>query len=105
MGAEVQELTLYRTVLPASAKQRLGRILDQGVDVITFTSSSTVQNLVGLLDGGPEQLANIPLACIGPVTKEVAENLGLNVDILAGKANIDGLVDAITTRFAQESTP
>jgi len=105
MGAEVQELTLYRTVLPASAKQRLGRILDQGVDVITFTSSSTVQNLVALLDGGPEQLANIPLACIGPVTKEAAENLGLNVDILAGKANIDGLVDAITTRFAQESTP
>ena len=105
LGAEVHELTLYRTVLPVSVKQRLDRILDRGVDVITFTSSSTVQNFVSLLDGDLQRLNNIPLACIGPVTKETAENLGLNVDILAVKANIDGLVTAIKAHFGQESMP
>ena len=83
LGAVVRSVILYRTALPSSAGERLAEALESGVDVVTFTSSSTVTNLMALLDGDADRLEEVGIACIGPVTAETARKAGLSVDILS----------------------
>ena len=104
LGGIVRELTLYRTVLPPDAPARLANALDSGVDVVTFTSSSTVTNLVTMLDGGAARLDEVKVACIGPVTAETAKKSGLTVDIMAEDSTATGLVDAIVGYCGREGT-
>jgi len=50
LGAEVDEVTLYRAAVPAEAPaEALSLLRDGGIDIVTFTSSSTVRNLAALL--------------------------------------------------------
>ena len=104
LGAVVREVTLYRTVLPSDAGARLADALDAGVDVVTFTSSSTVTNLVALLDGDATRLGPASVACIGPVTAETARKAGLNVDILAEDSTAAGLVNAIVGHYMRKGS-
>ena len=104
LGGIVRELTLYRTVRPPEAPARLADALDSGVDVVTFTSSSTVTNLVTMLDGGASRLDEVKIACIGPVTAETAKKSGLTVDIMAEDSTAAGLVDAIVGYCGREGT-
>jgi uroporphyrinogen III methyltransferase/synthase len=74
----------------------------QAIHVITFTSSSTVSNLFKALKrlgvSEPlELLANIDIACIGPVTAQTAESLGLKVRTIAEEATVSSLVKAIVS--------
>jgi len=96
MGAEVQQVVAYRTV-PAgsSAREALQAALGRRVDVITFTSSSTVQNFVAMLGDDRSALNGALVACIGPVTADRARELGLKVGVTAGEHTIPGLVRAI----------
>ena len=71
-----------------------------GVDVVTFTSSSTVRNLVDMLDGDRSALEASFIACIGPVTAATCRELGLRVDLEATEHTVEGLVDALTGHFA-----
>ena len=64
------------------------------VDLVTFTSSSTVKNLVEVL-GGMDALQHVKTAAIGPVTADTARSLGIEPDIVAGTYTIDGFVEAI----------
>ena len=104
LGASVQRVTAYRTITPTDAAQRARDAFTEGVDIVTFTSSSTVRNLLALLeeDGGPgrEALADSVIACIGPVTSGTARELGLRVDIEAGEHTVDGLSDALIKHFS-----
>ena len=102
LGAVVREMTLYRTVPPSDAGARLAEALDAGVDVVTFTSSSTVTNLVALLEGDATRLGEASVACIGRVTAETARKAGLNVDILADESTAAGLVNAIVAHYVPE---
>ncbi len=96
-GAEVEVVTAYETVLEQAGVPEMKRMLKDGeIDIITFTSSSTVKNFVALLDG--LDFAGLPavtVACIGPVTAKTANGLGLRVDIVAQKFTIPGLVQAL----------
>jgi uroporphyrinogen-III synthase len=74
------------------------------IDVVTFTSSSTVRNLLDGLGDPAELFADALVACIGPVTAETARELGLRVDVVAAVRTIDGLVDALLHHFAAPST-
>jgi len=97
-GALVDEVAAYRT-LPTDAKaDELQKLLGNGqIDLIAFTSASTVQNFAKLLDGLDltQALSKVKVACIGPITAQAAEELGLKVHILAEEHTIDGLVKAI----------
>ena len=104
LGAVVREVTLYRTVLPSDAGGRLGDALESGVDVVTFTSSSTVTNLMSLMDGDSTRLGGAKVACIGPVTAETAKRAGLNVDIVADDSTAGGLVNAIVAHYMPEGS-
>jgi len=97
-GAFVDEVVAYRSVVPEELTSvRLKSILDGGVDLITFTSPSTVSNFVQALDVSnlASLLTRVKVACIGPVTVEAAKELGIHVDIVALNHTIDGLVEAI----------
>ena len=97
LGAQVRRVTAYRTVTPSGASDRARQLLQEGVDVVTFTSSSTVRNLMELLGGDKELLASSLIACIGPVTAATAAELGLRVDLVAEKATVEGLVEALVS--------
>ena len=103
-GAAVDEVTAYRTVAPKESAARVTDILSEGIDVATFTSSSTVRNLVGVLDGNLERVSDATIACIGPITATTARELGLKVDIVAKEHTVGGLVDALEAFFTEEGS-
>ncbi len=98
-GARVEVVTAYETMLDDAGASDMKHMLSAGeIDIITFTSSSTVKNFVALLDGFDFSLlpASVTIACIGPVTADTARELGLKVDIVADEYTIPGLVKALT---------
>ncbi|MDA1348429.1 MAG: uroporphyrinogen-III C-methyltransferase [Chloroflexi bacterium] len=99
LGARVYRVVAYATATPDASRALVKKTLEEGVDVATFTSSSTVTNLVGLLDGNLAALAGVTIACIGPVTAETAGALGLEVDIVAKEHTVPGLVKALEEHF------
>jgi uroporphyrinogen III methyltransferase/synthase len=101
-GASVDVVVAYRTVVPANEIEPLAKRLRQSeVDVITFTSSSTVKNFVRIFDGkNLTEIANgSTIACIGPITAQTVEQLGGHTAILAEEFTIPGLVRAIVSYF------
>ena len=78
------------------------RLIDSqsGIDAVTFTSSSTVRNLVDMLNGSKSLLQNLPLICIGPTTAATAKELGLKIDLVAQEHTVEGLVSAVVEYFA-----
>ena len=107
LSASVERVTAYRTITPPDGAQRARDAFAEGIDIVTFTSSSTVRNLLGLLeqDGGPgrDALSGSLIACIGPVTSATARELGLRVDIEAEEHTVDGLTEALVKYFQMES--
>jgi uroporphyrinogen III methyltransferase/synthase len=97
-AAEVRDVAIYQTKPASSLPPGLVEALDRGeVNWITFTSSSTVKNFVGLLGGDvAPRLKNVKLASIGPITTQAMTELGLKPDVQAETFNIDGLVAAMT---------
>jgi uroporphyrinogen-III synthase len=104
LGAEVNVVEAYETVVPKKSQKRLRRLMKdskQRPHVVTFTSSSTVRNFVALLGkGSTRSVKGIRMASIGPVTSATLRELGLRADIKATEFTIPGLVDAIAGYFA-----
>jgi uroporphyrinogen III methyltransferase / synthase len=98
LGAIVDEGYAYRTVPETrddSGARR--RLLEEGADLITFTSSSTVENFLAL---GLPWPAQMQVASIGPITSKTARDHGLEVAIEARRHDIPGLVEAIRKFFS-----
>ncbi|GAB4260852.1 uroporphyrinogen-III C-methyltransferase [Thermincola ferriacetica] len=98
LGAEVEEVVAYKTVMGAGNAQLLRDMLaEKKLQILTFTSSSTVKNFVQMLDAPNLQdlLADVTVASIGPITSNTAKELGIRVDVEAQEYTIDGLVEAI----------
>ena len=94
-GAMVDVVAAYETVPELDGGAELAARLTNGeIDFVTFTSSSTVKNLVQQL-GNITPLQQVKIACIGPVTADTARNFALEPDIVAETYTIDGLVNAI----------
>ncbi|GEM_PF-36076 len=102
LGATVDQVVAYRTVASKELPDDLVEDLHKGnIDIITFASSSTVRNLVSLLNGDLSLLSKAKIASIGPITSKTAQELGLNVDIEAEEHTIPGLVQAIVQRIPE----
>jgi uroporphyrinogen III methyltransferase/synthase len=103
LGAEVHEIVSYKTTPVTNTISQITEMLSSGkFDVITFTSSSTVTNLVSAFKGEQPSINNAKVACIGPKTSETAIRAGLKVDIFANEHTIPGLVAAIEQHFEKE---
>ena len=103
MGARVDEISVYHTEpVTDKAEELIHKLESNEIDLITFTSSSTVTNFKALL---PESrfetlVKGVTIASIGPITTDTAEKLGFRVDITADTFTIPGLCDAIVEFFA-----
>lgn len=96
-GALVDDVPVYTTRLPVEVDAGVLEMIRSGeIDIVTFTSPSTVHNLLELL-GGPLPSGTL-VACIGPVSARAARQHGLNVDIMASEYTIPGLVEALAER-------
>ena len=95
MGATVDVVPVYRTVAADTDGEALRQKLAKGeIHWVTFTSSSTVTNLLKLL-GSPEPLQGVKTACIGPITAETCRKNGIQPDVVAKEYTIAGLVQAM----------
>ncbi|QRN80985.1 MAG: uroporphyrinogen-III synthase, partial [Nocardiopsis sp. BM-2018] len=94
LGWEIDDVTAYRTVRAAPPPQPVREaIKGGGFDAVLFTSSSTVRNLVGIA-GKPHNTTAI--AVIGPETEKTAIEFGLRVDVVAPKASVSALAEALS---------
>jgi len=97
LGAIVDEAVAYRTVPETEdVSGGIRRFREEGADIITFTSSSTVENFQKLKLPQP---AGLKTASIGPITSRTMRALGLKVDVEAAKHDIPGLVAALEKEF------
>jgi uroporphyrinogen-III synthase len=96
-GAEVVEVPAYSTVVAEPSPEALAAV-QTGVDVLTFTSSSTVRNFVEQVGQTTAQAlaAQARVVTIGPITAATAREFGLRVDVVATVHTIAGLVEAMT---------
>jgi len=102
-GVHPFEVAAYRTVKPDGVDLKGKRQLIEGeIDIVTFTSSSTVTNPVAMLDGGVDAINKAKVACIGPATASAAAKAGIGVDIMAQEHTIPGLVAAIEAYYTSE---
>jgi uroporphyrinogen III methyltransferase/synthase len=98
MGASVDEVTAYETRhVDDGATELIARLEAGTIDMVTFTSSSTVKNFCRLLppDRVRQLMADVTVASIGPITSQTARDLGLSVTLEASTYTIDGLIQAI----------
>ncbi len=99
-GRRVSVVAAYKTIFDVDPEfaQKVAR-----ADVLTFTSASTVHGFVELL-GGDEPARTAArgklIACIGPITAEAAESIGLHVDVVADVYTTDGLLDALEAHLS-----
>ena len=100
LGAIVDDLDAYQTVPDTDDRNgHRARLLNEGADLVTFTSSSTVINFCNLLDmpGLSAKFPQMRFASIGPQTSQAARDKGLEIAVEAKLHTIPGLVDAIMT--------
>ena len=106
-GARVDEVAAYRTIRPRVRTEMLRDLLRAGrLDLLTFTSSSTVRNfMTGFSDGAAaDLLGDVHVGCIGPITAATARQHGLRVTIQPAAYTIPAFADAIVAYF-QGSEP
>ena len=103
LGAEADVITAYETAAVCeNAAELMEALQNKEVDMVTFTSSSTVTNFLKVLGGSKELLEGVALAAIGPVTAETCRKNGLTPAVTAGTFTIDGLTDAIKSYYIKE---
>ena len=104
LSADVRSVPAYRNVRPEGVEDRARAAFVRGIDVVTFTSSSTVRNLLEILGSDRHLLDSSAIACIGPITAATAVEMGLTVNIIAAEHNVEGLADALAGHFSGGQT-
>jgi uroporphyrinogen III methyltransferase / synthase len=106
-GGVAHEIAVYRT-LPAAVNAEGLSALKAGVDWVTFTSPSTVQNFAQIARQNGLDPFNLPgqpkIACIGPVTEQAAREAGFAVDVTASEFTTDGLIEVIVKQVAKDTS-
>ncbi len=103
-GAEVTAVTAYRTVpadLDRDGPDLRGMLRRRRVDVVTFTSGSSVRNFARAMGErqAAELLRHVEVACIGPVTADAASRLDIATTIMPAESTVPALLEAIVDRL------
>ncbi len=101
-GARVDVVETYQTTIPKASSSQLQQILEERpVDMVVFTSSSTVSNLAEIVEplSLKKFLDGITVAAIGPITAQTAKTYDLKVSVQPSQYNIPSLVKAIHHYF------
>ena len=102
MGAEVAAPVVYRNVVPGALPSSILLALEERrIHCITFTSSSTVENLAAMIGENRllHLLEGVAVASIGPITSKTCRDLGLHVHIEPQEYTVAALMDEIVTFF------
>lgn len=103
-GARVDVVATYRTVSqnPPALTQINALIAGGGVDCVVLTDAKGVKKLAGLFDTNDLSriLGGVAIACMDEETKQTAEQMQLNVDIIPGEPSVVALVRALTAHLA-----
>lgn len=101
MGAKIDVVDAYKTVKPAARVKEIKELFKKGgVDVITFTSSSTVKNFMSYFDAHEKgMIKDAIIASIGPITAKTVEEFGFKSDIVADEYTIERFVEKIIEYF------
>lgn len=103
-GASVDVVTAYQTLNSGKKKEAFEELFAENkVDVITFTSSSTVTNFVEIMGTNYSLPPHVQIACIGPVTAETARKTGFDIDIQQDEYTMEGLVNSLIDHFESKS--
>jgi uroporphyrinogen III methyltransferase / synthase len=108
-GASVTIAPVYRNVPPQGPKEELrDQLLEGSVDLVTFTSSSTVTNFLTMIDATDDEelhrlLDQVTIAAIGPITAETIREHGLRVDIQPERYTISDMVQAIVAHYKNKA--
>jgi uroporphyrinogen III methyltransferase/synthase len=105
MGAVVDEVAAYQTRAATEELAALRSALRRGaVDVVTFTSSSTVRHFAELFDRDElgSLMSRVTVACIGPITRATAAALGIETLIMPAEYTIPALARAIAAHFQEQ---
>jgi uroporphyrinogen-III synthase len=99
-GANVSELIVYETICPPR-RQELTEVLEKDLDVITFTSPSTIKHFVDLLEGAAWQswIQGIVVCCIGPITEKSAREYGMVPEIIPSTYTMEYLLQELVNYF------
>jgi uroporphyrinogen III methyltransferase/synthase len=103
MGATVVTPVAYRNVVPeALPAEALQTLEERRIHCITFTASSTVQNLAAMLGENRllKLLEGVTVASIGPITSRTCRELGLPVDIEPAEYTLAALTEEIVRYFS-----
>ena len=105
-GAQVDVVHAYQTIRPDHESEQVRDLLKKGaIDMVTFTSSSTVTNFVDMFTSGGQELREwmelVAVACIGPVTAETAQKNGFKVDLIPSDYTIEALTEGILHYFSR----
>lgn len=109
-GADVLDVVAYRTVETGGDRDTgpdiYKMLLEQEIDVVTFTSASTVRSFVKALGADPaaDLLNTTVVAAIGPVTADAAARLNIQTTIMPATYTVPGLVDAIVAHYTETHT-
>ncbi len=99
MGADVEVLCVYETIVPDYSKEELyamrEKFWDRKIDLVTFTSSSTAKNFFSLLGKEPMLFAKTGFASIGPITTATLKTLGFETILTADVHTVHGLTKKI----------
>jgi uroporphyrinogen III methyltransferase/synthase len=98
LGAIVDEIPIYKTIRPNRDVDKIKNLfMRKKIDIITFTSSSTVKNFIEMFKQNEilRLIDGVKIASIGPVTSNTLASFGINPDIMPEKYTIPGLVEAI----------
>ncbi len=104
-GGQVTVVPVYKNVPPQGRKDELRDELETGtVDMVTFTSSSTVRNFLRMVDANDEEevkqlLSDVKIAAIGPITAKTITDNGLSVDVQPENHTIPAMLDAIVEYY------
>lgn len=104
MGATVEEIATYQSVRAGGDRGEVRELLAAGaIDLVTFTSSSTVRNFLDLLGADAARLlGGVLIGCIGPVTADAAREAGLTVAIQPAEYTVPAFARAIVEHFTAE---
>ena len=106
-GAVVHVVPIYDTVKSEGKGREVleKKIINGEIDMITFTSSSTVTNFAGMFESSPANLllGKVRIAVIGPSTAVAVKQYGLAIDVMPNEASVEALAHEIVRFYGKNS--
>ena len=105
-GAQVTVVPVYKNVAPEGKREQLREALEAGkVDMVTFTSSSTVRNFLSMVGAESSSelkrlMHEVRIAAIGPITSKTVTDNDLKVDVQPESYTIPDMIHAIVDYYS-----